>query len=232
MFASQIFDDSSQHHSPAHAGVPHQHDDHRSRLHWGFGLVITASIISLLSAVAIGYSRWRHGQCASYAVKARAKDCDSEQNGDEVSLGDHPPADSSSMMLVPAGHFGRTSSSGTGGKDPPPYALPPPYPYPTNCDFLLPIANSSMVPQITAAISPSQSDQVTSSVDQSQSFPCADGGYNSSAQSFITPVSAYQVSNNRMVMGPLFVKTDGGSEVEITPSAANSSGLPSPYSHF
>lgn len=213
--------------------VLHQSEDHNSDLQWAFGLVVAASIIALFSAAAIGYSRCRHAQPTT-VMKTPVPGPGRAFGDEEISFRDsHEVADSSSMMLVPSGHFDSKRSARNWGRDPPPpYALPPPYPYSSNCDFFLPIANSSMVPQIVGSNTFAESSRSTANADQSPSFP-ASAGFATPTDSFTSPMSAYNVTHHRPMMRPLFVKTsEGGSEIEITPSAQNSTGLPSPFNRF
>ena len=153
---------------------------------------------------------------------------------EEVSFRDCHEVDSSSMMLVPSGHFDAKRTPRMWGRDPPPpYALPPPYPYPSNCDFFFPIANSSVMPRIADVNTLAESSRSNDNADQSLSFATTGAGFATPTETFTSPVSAYNVTNHRPVMRPLFVKTsEGGSEIEITPSAQNSTGLPSPFNRF
>ena len=240
IFGIQSVDDATFN-TPAADLLPHRHEDHHSDLQWGFGLAITASIIALLSAAAIGYSRCTHAQPSGAAKMTPVPGTAFADEGSVLFRDDGHEADSSSMMLVPAGHFDTKRSprlKSWGRADPPPpYALPPPYPYsPNNCDFFHPIANSSMVPHIAAGSSTfAESTDTDNAADQSpSSFPSSGtGGLTATpTQSFPSPIAAY-ITHHRPMMRPLFVKTsEGGSEVEITPSAQNSSGLPSPFNRF
>ncbi|XP_076459903.1 uncharacterized protein LOC143293009 [Babylonia areolata] len=216
-----------------------QSDHPTSTLHWGFGMVITASIIILLSVVAICVVRCKHMQATSstkYTSGPKAGRIDFIDEGTTFRHFQDP--DTSSMMLVPASHFVDTPSRPQRNdqrSDPPPYALPPPYPYPSSCDFFLPIANSSMVAPTSDTTSVGGQSQVTNAADQSLSVASADRALAAPPpQSFISSTSTLCIQNKpRLVMRPLFIKTcDGDSQIEITPSAQNSSGLPSPFSHF
>ncbi|KAK7112933.1 uncharacterized protein [Littorina saxatilis] len=227
--------------TPTPQTPPHLHEDHNSKLQWGFALVVTASIIAILSAVAIGYSRCKHDQPTATKISLFPSPA-RVFAGENVSFGDCHDVDSSSMMLVPAGHNFETKSSPSPrhwGRDPPPYALPPPYPYTSNYDFFLPMANSSMVPQIAGSTSlegqNSSSHRRHNNAQADPSFPTTDSDtFSTPTHSFASPVSSTNdVSHHRPMMQPLYVKTShGGSHIEITPSAQNSTGLPSPFNHF
>ncbi|KAL8609746.1 hypothetical protein ACOMHN_042785 [Nucella lapillus] len=217
--------------------------DHRASLHWGFGLVVIASILILLSALAIGCSRHKHSHSArnsQHTSRLKKGGRYFIDDGGTFRFGDDP--DSSSMMLVPASHFDTrrqipvSDTSRTFDKrsdPPPPYALPPPYPYRSAGDFFLPIASSSVLGPPSGSGSVAGHCQGMNGVNESLSVAGTDRVLTMPSQSFISSTSTFCIQSNVPVMRPLFIKTaEGGSEIEITPSAQNSSGLPSPFSHF
>ncbi|KAK7477787.1 hypothetical protein BaRGS_00030970 [Batillaria attramentaria] len=117
-------------------------------LDWGYGLVISASLLALLSALLIACTRHKDASLESPS-NSSSFSMATRQGREQTSIEGHPME---SMMLVHSSGSGVfPTGSMPRGRAPPPYSLPPPYPYHPECGYILQNpGTTTMTPQITA----------------------------------------------------------------------------------